>query len=546
MGEGHAKSQDNFAEIVLAFEDPEFYPHPVSKIERRETHISVVFLTGELVYKIKKPVNFGFLNYETPELRKFYCHQEVRLNKRLAEDVYLRVEKICLDGRRGKFYLGDCESPVEHAVVMKELPQEESLEHYLLGNMINESILEKIGLRLADFYGRASVSDPHFTKYGGVEYVRFNAYENIHQLLPFAREVGGVELLKWLKEAIYAFTVRYRSLFNERVSNGYVVDGHGDLRAEHIYIRDGIQILDCIEFNNRLRFGDVAVDLAFLFMDLCRLGFEDVAYAVLDKYCVKNGDFQFWGLLDFYTAYRALVRAKVACLETLSCEAGLTGPAFEKARKFMRLGTEHTAAYGLPTVVILMGLPASGKSRLAARIRDDFHWEYLSTDEIRKRLDPGVRVSPFGAGDYSEDRRSRIYEIMAKSTADLVERGRSVVVDGTFSRACWRELFLKSLDEAKCHIIMIEAVASPEVLKERLMCRESGNQKELSDARLEHLEPFIRSYEPPDEVPHEKFIRVSTDTDFELSVAYLTRELYRKRLNQAREWAACQRSFPSP
>lgn len=523
--------------IVQEFEKPFFYQHPVSYIDRRETHISVVFLTGDLVYKIKKPVNFGFLNYETPELRRFYCHQEVRLNQRLTKDIYLKVAQVCRDEQNGRLFLGECDHPIEHVVVMKELPEQESLGYLLAHNQADSGILTQIGSHLAQFYKRASVYNPHFTKYGGIEYVRFNAYENVQQLQPFADHIGGLDFLLWLKKAIYRFTVKYRRLFDERVRNGYIVDGHGDLRAEHIYVHNGIQVLDCIEFNDRLRFGDVAVDLAFLFMDLCRLGFEEEAFQIIDHYCVRNKDFQLWGLLDFYTAYRALVRAKVACLETLSYASGQqegVESAFKKARQFMKIGTEHTMAYDVPTVIIFMGLPASGKTKLASYVRDYFHWEYLSTDQVRKNIEPEASISPFGEGSYTEERRSKVYEVIAEKVAECVARGCSVVVDGTFSKRKWRKLFQSVFDGRSCYLFFAEAMASENVVEERLLAREQKNE-ELSDARIEHLRAFSKSYESPNEISPDCLIVVSTDEEIDHSLAYLTREFYRKRWAFARE-----------
>ncbi len=525
-------------EIAKAFENPSFYEHPVKKIERKETHISIVFLTGDRVYKIKKPVNFGFLNYETPELREFYCHQEVKLNQRLTSGVYLCVTPVC-ELPDGTFRLGGCHSPIEHVVVMKQLPDTANFQYLLNSGKYSGENIKKISLHLAQFYSKSSVFAPHQVVYGDAEFVRFNAYENVYQLMPFTENIGGASLLKWLKSAVYKFTVRYRSLFSDRVSKGHIKNGHGDLRAEHIYLYNGVQVLDCIEFNDRLRYGDVAVDLAFLFMDLRRLGFSDVAYSILKGYCEHSGDYQLWCLLDFYTAYRSLVRAKVACLETLGLaneELQKREQLYQTARKFMKSGILHTTAYDIPTVIVFMGLPASGKSAHGKRVSSAFHIEHLSSDVIRKEAFPDSKISSFGKGSYTSEHRSRVYEIMIKRSKDLVQKGKSVVLDATFSRNSWRQTLLNELSDCKCYILFVETSASVDTLKTRLKRRENKPQI-TSDARIEHLDSFLKSYEPPVEIPGEMMIKINTEGNALHITGKIMQHIYMKRLNMAEKFS---------
>ncbi len=526
-------------EIAGAFENPSFYGHPVKKIERKETHISVVFLTGDRVYKIKKPVNFGFLNYETLELRKFYCHQEIKLNQRLSSGVYLHVASVCRKPD-GTLKLNGCSSPIEYVVVMKQLPDTANFQYLLASGKCSDEDINKISIHLAQFYSKSSVFAPHQVVYGDAEFVRFNAYENVYQLMPFAEHIGGADLLGWLKLAAYKFTLRYRSLFSQRVSQGYIKNGHGDLRAEHIYLYDGVQVLDCIEFNDRLRYGDVAVDLAFLFMDLRRLNFSDVAYSILNGYCEYSGDYQLWCLLDFYTAYRSLVRAKVACLETLGLASGESQrreQLYHRARQFMQYGILHTMAYDIPAVIVFMGLPASGKSAHGRRVSSAFHIERLSSDIIRKEAFPDSGISSFGKGSYTSEHRNRVYEIMIKKCKNLVENGRSVVLDATFSKHSWRQMLLDELANCKCYTLFVETSASVDTLKTRLKRRED-KPNVTSDARIEHLDSFLKSYEHPVEIPDNMIIKVNTEGNAISTTGKIMQHIYKKRLNMAEGFSA--------
>ena len=418
--------------------------------------------------------------------------------------------------------------------MMKQLPDEANFQYLLEHDQVTREDIEKIASHLTNFYGSATVYNPLHTIYGDVEFVRFNAYENVQQLMPFSEQIGGKDLLKWLKRAAHGFTVRYRNLFAERIRNGFVKNGHGDLRAEHIYLFNGVQVLDCIEFNDRLRFGDVAVDLAFLFMDLCRLGFEGVAHEILEDYCRKSGDYQIWSLLDFYIAYRALVRAKVACLETLGLQKNSRKipELFKTASRFMQYGIVHTMAYDVPTVIVFMGLPASGKSAHGRRVSKAFQIDHLSSDLIRKEIVPGVTKSPFGEGPYSAEYRNRVYEVLIDRCKNAVKKKRSIVVDATFSSQKWRQRFIEELSDLQCYVLFIETSASVDTLKERLKRREK-KLKVTSDARLEHLEGFLKSYVPPNELSADMLIKINTEDDPILVTGKLMQNIFKKRLAKA-------------
>ncbi|MGA2401328.1 MAG: hypothetical protein ABSG91_06440 [Syntrophobacteraceae bacterium] len=302
---------ETFEQLCLAMADPAFYPHPVSKLERRDTHISTVFLTGDFVYKLKKPIDFGFLDYTSLETRRRMCELEVRLNQRLSHGVYLGVVSLSRDGEG--FHLGDSGVVVEYAVKMKQLPDEASLSQLIVNGQVGSDEMLRLGRRLAEFYD-SSERNEQINRYGGKEVIEFNTEENFRQLAPFVGNLLIEDRFDFVMESSRGFFRDRGRLFRRRVAEGRICDAHGDLRAEHVYFLDRIQIIDCIEFNERFRYGDIAVDLAFLHMDIERLGTPALSLAVLNGYVESSRDYAIYTLLDFYSCYRAVVKTKISCL----------------------------------------------------------------------------------------------------------------------------------------------------------------------------------------------------------------------------------------
>ena len=280
---------------------PEFYPHSVSRIEQRETHISHVFLTGDYVYKIKKPVNLDFLDFTTLKKRYHYCHQEVILNKRLSHNVYLGVVPITF--KDGNYHLTGPGIPVEYAVKMLQLPEDRSMVHLLKRKKIR--------------------------------------------------------------------------------------DCHGDLRTGHIYFTDkGIQIIDCIEFNERFRFQDITSDLAFLAMDLDYDGFPQIANYLLDDYAKHTEDPDVFVLIDFYKCYRAFVRCKVNCIRFQEDGLGKKDKAklFKETNKYLDFAYRYAVQFTRPTLWVVCGMPGSGKSTISRDLSRVFRIKAFQSDVIRKEL----------------------------------------------------------------------------------------------------------------------------------------------------------------
>jgi aminoglycoside phosphotransferase family enzyme len=293
------------------------FPEPTDSVKLIQTHISWVFICDNYVYKLKKPVNFGFLDFETLEKRKFYCHQEVELNKRLAEDVYLGVVSVVLDNDMYKIIdQPDERKPIEYAVKMRVIPDDVLLKNRFKNGLLTESDIDKTAKTIVNFHATAEHS-PDIDKFGTLEIVKFNTDENFAQTEEFIGKSITNEKFNALKSWTDEFYKDQTELLNHRISAGRIRDCHGDLHMEHICLTDPIKIIDCIEFNDRFRYSDTASDLAFLLMDLEFHGggqFANQLYDFYKKYSGEAGS-EFDLILKYYKIYRAYVRGKVSSFQ---------------------------------------------------------------------------------------------------------------------------------------------------------------------------------------------------------------------------------------
>jgi hypothetical protein len=296
-------------ELIQALLSPKAYPEPTKKVELRQTQMSYVFLTDDYAYKIKKPVDFGFLDYTTLEKRQHYCQKEIELNRRLCPKAYLGVLPVTSDKR-----LGGRGKVEEYAVKMRRLPQEAMLDFLLEQKRVKPEMMTAVAARLAEFHNKAATSQT-ISAFGSTEAITKNAEENFTQTEKYI----GVTLI-WrtyqrLKVYTEGFIKNNGSLFQKRIDEGRIRDCHGDLHAAHICFCQDICIYDCIEFNDRFRYGDVASEVAFLAMDLDRYGRPELSQGFVDAYIEKSGDEDLKKLLNFYKCYRAYVRGKIACFQ---------------------------------------------------------------------------------------------------------------------------------------------------------------------------------------------------------------------------------------
>jgi len=294
--------------VVEALLKPQAYPHRPPKIELVQTQMSFIFLTGEYVYKVKKPVNLGYLDYTTLEKRHFFCRQELELNRRLCPDVYLAVVPIVEE--KGELRIEGQGKAIEYAVKMKELPGERMMDVLLSGGQVTREMVARVAEKLADFHRKAQ-TNPEIAAFGKLDIIRRNCDENFAQTEKYI----GLTIPRAKYELIRGYTDSFikgnADLFEKRESKGRIRDCHGDLHAAHVCFTDDICIYDCIEFNDRFRYCDVASELAFLAMDLDRYQQAGLSRHLVSTYVGLSHDEELWKLLNFYKCYRAYVRGKV-------------------------------------------------------------------------------------------------------------------------------------------------------------------------------------------------------------------------------------------
>ncbi len=287
---------------------PEIYPDHPRAVKSMETHISLLFLTGSYVYKVKKPVNFGFLDFTTLEKRKFFCEQEVKLNRRLSPTVYLGVVTITQAGNR--IILGGPGEPAEYAVKMRQIPEEFLMDKLLEKKKVTPKMIEAVSEKLVKFYFAAETNDL-IKDFARPERVKQDTDENFEQTKKYVDVTISGLVYKEVKDKTDDFFRRKEEIFYQRIATNRIRDCHGDLRLEHIFWGDEISIFDCIEFNERFRYTDVAADMAFLAMDLDYHGRQDLSEHLIRAFVGESGDHGLMEMLDFYKCYRAYVRGKV-------------------------------------------------------------------------------------------------------------------------------------------------------------------------------------------------------------------------------------------
>lgn len=529
------EAQREFEAICHAMADPSFYPHEVTHLQRLDTHISTVFLTGQWVYKLKKPVDFGFLDFTESDSRRHFCEREVCLNQRLSQGVYIEVVQICRN-REGGYLIGGGGETVEHAVKMRQLREEDSLRWRIGAGNVSENDMRELGRRLADFYEN-SMRDPEIDQYGHPDLIAFNMEENFYQIRPFVDDLVASEEYDFIRQVSRAFFVNYSGLFEKRIDSGRIRDGHGDLRCDHVYFSQGIQIIDCVEFNDRFRYGDVVSDLAFLHMDLEHLGGEDLCKAFLAAYAERADDFEMYALLDFYACYRAVVKVKVACLRSAELESAEEREILKgEARSYLQGAYRYALQFSRPTVWVMMGLPATGKSSVAQVISERLSLPLLQSDLIRKEMTGRPRdhaeIVPYGHGAYQSTLRQRVYAKMLSLAQEELKQGHSVVLDATFSQRRWRDEVRQLAGDLDTNLIIMECSCDEETIRKRLSDRE--NELIISDARLQHLSHMIADYEKPTEIPAEQFFQVETSLPFSAMIAGVFSEGYMKKRAQVK------------
>ena len=326
-------------EVVEALMKPEAYDEEPGRIELTQTHISFVFLTRNFVYKMKKAVDLGFLDFTTLEKRRFFCEKELELNRRLCESMYLEVVPI---NRSNVIKIKGQGEAVEYAVKMKRMPQEKMMNRLLEENKVDNKLIDRIAKIIAEFHSKAE-TNKRISEFGSLNIVETNWKENFDQTLEFVGKTVSVKNFKLIRERVDDFMKKNTSFFEARMEEGRVRDCHGDIHSGNIFVTDRIYIFDAIEFNERFRYSDVASDVAFLAMDLDFKGRTDLSSFFVEKYAKYSGDQELTKLLPFYKCYRAYVRGKVISFKLQDPNVGSEekGAAMKEAKAYFKLASAY-------------------------------------------------------------------------------------------------------------------------------------------------------------------------------------------------------------
>lgn len=449
-----------------------------------ETHISVLVSIGDRVYKLKKPVSMGFLDFSDRGLRERACRREVELNRRLAPDVYLGVADV----------VGEDGQPCDHLVVMRRMPPDRRLAALVRAGDSLEVPLREIARRLAVFHAGAATSD-EIAAAGRRDAVQAIWEASFAQLAPFTGSVLDPERCRHVEHLVRRYLAGRAPLFDHRIATGAVRDGHGDLQAEDIFcLDDGPRILDCIEFDDRLRHCDVVADVAFLAMDLERLGAPQAAGRFLARYREFAGETYPESLAHHYFASRAHVRCKVACFRHDQGDAESAAA----ARSLLDLALRHLES-GRVRLVLVGGLPGTGKSTVAAGLADATGWSVLRSDEIRKDI-AGIghmtaTVASPGEGLYRPELTDATYDTMLERAGTALELGEGVVLDASWSAERHRAMARRLADATHSDFVELRCAAPIAVSEQRIQKR-LARGRGPSDATPAVLAAMAAAFDP--------------------------------------------------
>ncbi len=463
-----------------------------------QTHTSWVLLTGEFAYKIKKPVNFGFLDYTTLKLRKYFCQKELELNRRLAPEIYLDV--IAVRKKDTEIFLGNKNGEIiDYALKMKELPQEYLMTSLLKAGKVNSSHIKEIARVIANFHNQLKQTQ-ETARYGRERIIKFNWEENFSQTERFIGKTLPHRRYNYIKETIYSFINKYPSIFERRIKDKRIKFCHGDLHSQNIFIiptesKPNVFIFDCIEFNQRFSCSDTASEIAFFLMDLEFHKSYDLADYFLDQYLQLTKDYPLLSVLVFYKAYRAYVRGKVTSFKTEE----RTIPEDEKKRaqkiawRYFQMSEKYTRSLFLsPKVIIFFGPPAAGKTFLSERWRKEKEGITLRSDIIRKDLfDLPVEKHFFTAyrkGIYSNRITEKTYSEIRKRAIRYYKNNQNVFLDATFSNPYLRKKLDWEFKKQKIPFLWVFCYAPRKTILRRL-----AKKRKYSDATKEIYQTFSQS-----------------------------------------------------
>ena len=495
---------------------PDAYPHSVTEIRMLETHISWIFLTGEWAYKLKKPVNLGFVDFTTLTLRRDACEEEIRLNRRTAPELYDAVVPLCADGDQFRFR-AEGEHIIEYAVRMHEFPQEALLSQCLERDEVSLELIETLARNVAELHRKGAVAGP-LSPFGEPELILNSVEVCLDEVARTKLPAALIAQLPPLQNWVELEWKRLESTFQQRKEQGLVRECHGDLHLGNLVLYQGSPTLfDCLEFNPQLRWIDVISDIGFLVMDLLDRNRPELAWRALNAWLEQRGDYAGLSVLKFYLAYRALVRAKVAAirLRQPSLSRGEEQHQHELLESYLALATQQ-AAPGTPAIILMQGVSGSGKSFVARELVGELGAIQIRSDVERKRL-LGQWPQPTSSSlpetvAYSNETTLRTYERLQELARIIVQSGNIAIIDAAFLDHSNRASFVTLADDLRVPFAIVACRSPRGVLEKRVGDRQAIGQ-DASDADVEILRQQLNSEVPLSDA--ELGLTINLDTSLE-------------------------------
>ncbi len=492
--------------LIQSLLNPAAYEHAVDHIELIETHISWVLLTGQYAYKIKKNVQFDFLDFSTLEKRHFYCDEELRFNRRFAPDLYLNV--VPITGKMENPQVNGSGTPIEYAVQMRQFDNHNLLSHVAERGELSTAMIDEIATLTAEFHSRAAMdtSDSHYGKPQEIHHWFQGNFAHIKPLIQDPDFLKQINLLEQWGEQQHTSNI---SLMQQRKRNGFIRECHGDLHLGNIaLINHKVTPFDGIEFNPGLHWIDVISEIAFVIMDLQHRGFHDYAYRFLNRYLSITGDYAGLVLLPYYLVYRALVRCKVALLRWEQHHAPQD---IEEAKNYANLA-ERFSQPAASKLYITHGYSGSGKSTLSAQFAEIVGAIMLRSDIERKRLlDSSLRSSSnsVNQGLYQPEYVQLVYDRLVELASSMLDAGFTVLIDAAFLKAEQRAVFTALAEKKQVDFVILDFHAPVQELKRRIMARQQSGS-DASEATLDVLEHQLKTAQPLSTEESNRMISVDT------------------------------------
>ncbi len=499
--------------LIAALLSAAAYPHESATIELIETHISWVLLTGRFVYKIKKPVNFGFLDFSTLEKRRFYCQEELRLNQRFSRDIYLEV--VPIGGNPSKPQVNGTGPAIEYAVRMRQFKAGSLLSERAEQGVLNNDDIDGVAKVVSAFHQTAQIAEAG-AEYGEPQTIRHWCEENFDHIAPLLQDAQTeMPQVERLQAWVAAEWQQKADFMRQRKQQGFVRECHGDLHLGNIALIEGkITPFDCIEFNPMLRWIDVMSEIAFVLMDLDYRGFESFSWRLLNGYLQQTGDYPGLSILRYYLIYRALVRAKVALLseQQLNDNAERQRKHEEYARH-IALALRYTVT-DRPLLLLTHGFSGSGKSFHAGRLAEEIGAIHLRSDIERKRLFGFSALDNTGSaaqdGIYTAKAGEQTYQHLAAMANIALQSGFHVIVDATFLKRAQRDLFLQMAQSLSVPVCILDFRASVTTLQQRIAQRQQ-QQNDASEATAEILQQQLAGADDLDSDELKHTITIDTE-----------------------------------